>query len=115
MAHAPRSTKLVYYAAHDTNLLYLAELLGLKWLAKGWQPNHTPPGGMLVVVSAKRRLWQLRGAAPWAAVWRDAAFRGGGGDAFAGGGRDIHAHVARRRTRAEETAAAASGPPARAA
>ena len=43
------SERLVYYAAHDTNLLYLAELLELKWLAKGWQPNHTPPGGMLVV------------------------------------------------------------------
>ena len=43
------SERLVYYAAHDTNLLYLAELLGLKWLAKGWQPNHTPPGGMLVI------------------------------------------------------------------
>jgi hypothetical protein len=41
--------KLVYYAAHDTNLLFLAELLGLKWLSKGgWQPNHTPPGGQLV-------------------------------------------------------------------
>ena len=49
VAHHPASTALVYYAAHDTNLLYLAELLGLKWLAKGWQPNHTPPGGMLVV------------------------------------------------------------------
>lgn len=24
--------KLVYYAAHDTNLLYLAELLDLKWV-----------------------------------------------------------------------------------
>jgi len=45
----PRDTSLVYYAAHDTNILYLAELLNLKWLAKGWQPNHTPPGGMLVV------------------------------------------------------------------
>ena len=43
------SERLVYYAAHDTNLLYLAELLELKWLAKGWQPNHTPPGGMLVI------------------------------------------------------------------
>ena len=32
------SERLVYYAAHDTNLLYLAELLDLKWLAKGWQP-----------------------------------------------------------------------------
>ena len=49
VAHVPASTSMVYYAAHDTNLLYLAELLGLKWLAKGWQPNHTPPGGMLVV------------------------------------------------------------------
>ena len=48
VAHAP-SERLVYYAAHDTNLLYLAELLELKWLAKGWQPNHTPPGGMLAV------------------------------------------------------------------
>jgi len=43
------SERLVYYAAHDTNLLYLAELLDLKWLARGWQPNHTPPGGMLVI------------------------------------------------------------------
>ena len=33
-------TKVVYYAAHDTNLLYVAELLGLKWLSKGgYQPN----------------------------------------------------------------------------
>jgi hypothetical protein len=33
----------------DTNLLYLAELLDLKWLTEGgWQPNHTPPGGQLV-------------------------------------------------------------------
>ena len=26
--------KLVYYAAHDTNLLYVAELLDLKWVRK---------------------------------------------------------------------------------
>ena len=25
--------KMVYYAAHDTNLLYLAELLDLKWVS----------------------------------------------------------------------------------
>ncbi|CBJ33016.1 PhyA2 [Ectocarpus siliculosus] len=47
VAHTP-DVKLVYYAAHDTNLLYLAELLDLKWVSKGWQPNHTPPGGELV-------------------------------------------------------------------
>ena len=47
LAHDP-SPRLVYYAAHDTNLLYLAELLGLKWLSHGYQPNHTPPGGALV-------------------------------------------------------------------
>ncbi|CAM9585703.1 unnamed protein product, partial [Discosporangium mesarthrocarpum] len=47
IAHDPK-TKLVYYAAHDTNLLYLAELLDLKWVSKGWQPNHTPPGGELI-------------------------------------------------------------------
>eukprot|EP00903_Cladosiphon_okamuranus_P009239 g8818.t1 len=47
VAHDP-DVKLVYYAAHDTNLLYLAELLDLKWVSKGWQPNHTPPGGELV-------------------------------------------------------------------
>eukprot|EP00752_Nemacystus_decipiens_P009618 g8594.t2 len=47
VAHPP-DVKLVYYAAHDTNLLYLAELLDLKWVSKGWQPNHTPPGGELV-------------------------------------------------------------------
>eukprot|EP00904_Undaria_pinnatifida_P007161 jgi/Undpi1/3575/HiC_scaffold_16.g06947.m1 len=47
VAHPP-DVKMVYYAAHDTNLLYLAELLDLKWVSKGWQPNHTPPGGELV-------------------------------------------------------------------
>ncbi|CAN0345617.1 unnamed protein product, partial [Laminaria digitata] len=44
---------MVYYAAHDTNLLYLAELLDLKWVSKGWQPNHTPPGGELVFEAYK--------------------------------------------------------------
>ena len=49
VAHAV-GTRLVYYASHDTNLMYVAELLGLKWLsAGGWQPNHTPPGGQIVV------------------------------------------------------------------
>lgn len=47
LAHSAER-KLVYYAAHDTNLKYVGELLGLKWLNKGWQPNHTPPGGALV-------------------------------------------------------------------
>jgi 4-phytase/acid phosphatase len=43
------SADIVYMAAHDTNILYIGELLGLKWLNEGWQPNHTPPGGMLVL------------------------------------------------------------------
>jgi len=44
-----RDARLVYYAAHDTNLLYVGTLLGLKWInSGGWQPNHTPPGGALV-------------------------------------------------------------------
>lgn len=30
----PFQVKLVYYAAHDTNLLYLAELLDLKWVSE---------------------------------------------------------------------------------
>jgi len=41
----PRSTKLLYYGAHDTNVLYIKELLGLSWLSEGWQKDHTPPGG----------------------------------------------------------------------
>ncbi|CAM9167552.1 unnamed protein product [Ascophyllum nodosum] len=47
VAHPP-DVKLVYYAAHDTNLLYVAELLDLKWVSEGYQPNHTPPGGELI-------------------------------------------------------------------
>jgi len=41
----PQSTKLLYYGAHDTNVLYIKELLGLSWLSEGWQKDHTPPGG----------------------------------------------------------------------
>jgi len=45
--HHPPTTRLLYYGAHDTNLLYLRELLGLKWLSTGWQKGHTPPGGQI--------------------------------------------------------------------
>ncbi len=45
--HDP-SANIIFYAAHDTNILFLAELLDLKWVFEGWQPNQTPPMGMLV-------------------------------------------------------------------
>ncbi len=45
--HDP-SANIIFYAAHDTNILFLAELLDLKWVVEGWQPNHTPPMGILV-------------------------------------------------------------------
>jgi len=40
-----KDVKLLYYGAHDTNVLYIKELLGLSWLSEGWQKDHTPPGG----------------------------------------------------------------------
>lgn len=47
LAHS-KSTKLVFLAGHDTNLLLMANLLDLKWLTLGWRQNNPPPGGMLV-------------------------------------------------------------------
>ena len=48
--------RALFYAAHDTNLLYLQHLLDVQWLLPGWQPNHTstPPGCMLVIELRRR-------------------------------------------------------------
>ncbi|KAL4144612.1 hypothetical protein PRNP1_013741 [Phytophthora ramorum] len=40
--------RLLYYAAHDINLLYVRNLLRLQWYTKGWHPHQPVPGGMLV-------------------------------------------------------------------
>ncbi|KAI9916103.1 hypothetical protein PsorP6_008190 [Peronosclerospora sorghi] len=40
--------RLLYYAAHDINLLYVRNLLRLQWHSKGWHPHQPVPGGMLV-------------------------------------------------------------------
>ncbi|KAF4133793.1 Histidine phosphatase superfamily (branch 2) [Phytophthora infestans] len=40
--------RLLYYAAHDINLLYVRNLLRLQWHTKGWHPHQPVPGGMLV-------------------------------------------------------------------
>ncbi|KAF1794243.1 Histidine phosphatase superfamily [Phytophthora cactorum] len=40
--------RLLYYAAHDINLLYVRNLLRLQWYTKGWRPHQPVPGGMLV-------------------------------------------------------------------
>ncbi|KAE8892769.1 hypothetical protein PF007_g3779 [Phytophthora fragariae] len=40
--------RLLYYAAHDINLLYVRNLLRLEWYTKGWHPHQPVPGSMLV-------------------------------------------------------------------
>ncbi|RLN02239.1 hypothetical protein BBJ28_00000229 [Nothophytophthora sp. Chile5] len=40
--------RLLYYAAHDINLLYVRNLLRLQWYTKGWHPHQPVPGSMLV-------------------------------------------------------------------
>lgn len=40
--------RLLYYAAHDINLLYVRNLLRLQWHTKGWHPHQPVPGSMLV-------------------------------------------------------------------
>ncbi|CAE7865119.1 appA [Symbiodinium sp. KB8] len=44
----PPSAKVVYMAGHDTNLVLLRKLLGLRWHTAGWAENAAPPGGMLI-------------------------------------------------------------------
>jgi 4-phytase/acid phosphatase len=39
--------KMVYYAGHDLNIYFIRALLGLKWVTKSFNPNQSPPGGML--------------------------------------------------------------------
>ncbi|KAG7393890.1 hypothetical protein PHYPSEUDO_000067 [Phytophthora pseudosyringae] len=42
------ANRLLYYAAHDINLLYVRNLLRLQWYTKGWHPHQPVPGSMLV-------------------------------------------------------------------
>lgn len=44
-----KDAKVVYMAGHDTNLLLLRSLLGLRWQSDGWAENAVAPGGMLIV------------------------------------------------------------------
>lgn len=48
--HSKRSDSLVYYAAHDINIYFIRELLRLNWLTESYNPNQSPPGGMLLFV-----------------------------------------------------------------
>ena len=48
MAFAAPSDKLVALFVHDTNQLYVRELLGLSWIAHGWEGNAASTGGALV-------------------------------------------------------------------
>lgn len=36
-----------YYAGHDLNIYFLRAMLGLKWTTESFNPNQSPPGGML--------------------------------------------------------------------
>ena len=44
--HSP-ATKLVYISGHDSQILYTQRLLGLSWLAAGWNYDATPFGATL--------------------------------------------------------------------
>jgi len=48
--HSRASDSLVYYAAHDINIYLLRRLLRLNWLTSSYNPNQSPPGGMLLLV-----------------------------------------------------------------
>ncbi|KAK3276942.1 hypothetical protein CYMTET_15019 [Cymbomonas tetramitiformis] len=48
LQHTP-SARLVYLAAHDTNIALLQSLLQVEWIVDGWQRQNIPPGGMFVV------------------------------------------------------------------
>ena len=45
---AAPSDALVVLFVHDTNQLYLRQLLGLSWFARGWEGNAVSTGGALV-------------------------------------------------------------------
>ena len=47
MAAATPETSVVALFVHDTNQLYLRKLLGLQWIARGWQGNAASTGGAL--------------------------------------------------------------------
>jgi len=44
------SNTFVYYAAHDINIYLIRQLLRLSWLTESFNPNQSPPGGMLIFV-----------------------------------------------------------------
>ncbi|KAH8056211.1 hypothetical protein JL722_7513 [Aureococcus anophagefferens] len=47
MADATPESSVVALFVHDTNQLYLRKLLGLQWIARGWQGNAASTGGAL--------------------------------------------------------------------
>lgn len=44
------SAAFVYYAAHDINIYLIRQLLRLNWMTESFNPNQSPPGGMLFFV-----------------------------------------------------------------
>ncbi|CAK9096668.1 unnamed protein product [Durusdinium trenchii] len=50
-----QNTKVVYMAGHDTNLILLRLLLGLRWQSHGWAQNGVAPGGMLIFELEQRQ------------------------------------------------------------
>jgi len=50
----PKEAKVVYMAGHDTNLLLLRSLLGIRWQSDGWAENAVAPGAMLIVELEER-------------------------------------------------------------
>merc|ERR1719476_1243646 len=52
--HSRATDSLVYYAAHDINIYLIRRFLRLNWLTDSFNPNQSPPGGMLVFVLYSR-------------------------------------------------------------
>lgn len=48
--HSKPSDSMVYYAAHDINIYLIRRFLRLNWLTTSFNPNQSPPGGMLIFV-----------------------------------------------------------------
>jgi hypothetical protein len=48
--HSRATDSLVYYAAHDINIYFIRKLLRLNWMTTSFNPNQSPPGGMLIFV-----------------------------------------------------------------
>lgn len=48
--HSRPSDSIVYYAAHDINIYLIRRFLRLNWLTTSFNPNQSPPGGMLIFV-----------------------------------------------------------------